>query len=58
MDKSENILWTTAGVCTAVWLFGWVGMDAGIWIHTFIVAALVIGTLILADGLKTDRAQR
>jgi len=58
VDNSENILWSVAAVCTVIWLVGWVGLNAGIWVHTFIAAAMAIAIMIFAAGLKEHREAR
>lgn len=58
MNNSENILWGAIAFCVAVWLVGWLVLDAGMWIHVFVVAAMSLAMLIFTHAFQSHNGGR
>ena len=52
----KNTPWIVAGVLIILWLFGFAGHIAGIFIHVLLVLALIIVVYNLVTGNRAPRA--
>lgn len=52
MEQAESIMWGIATLCALIWVVGWAAFEAGLWIHTFIGAALLLAIISTLSGIR------